>query len=169
MELKKLTDAVIELFEIKKIEQLGDALMKYVLTDNIEKYEKFESLVGDLEIDWLQKIYQYHQADRKSMMQDFTPKSLGTLMARLCGKADMIVDMCGGSGALTIQRWAESKDTRFTIYELDKTVLPYLLFNLAVRNIESFVFNSDVLEGETYKKFAVVKGEKYGKVEEIKE
>lgn len=65
MELKQLVDESMELFEIDNIKDLGSKLMEIVIEDKIEYYKKFKELVEDLSVDWLQKIFQYYEADRK--------------------------------------------------------------------------------------------------------
>jgi len=168
MELKELSIKTIDLFGVKTVEKLGEALLDCVITNNEAKYSVFEELVGDLSVDWLQKIYQYYQADRKGAKQDYTPKSVAEFVTRLCGSSDVTIDMCAGSGALTIQRWSECKEGAFVLHEIDKNVIPYLLFNMALRNIECTIYNDDVLQQEIYKTYFVKKGERYGKVEEVK-
>ena len=75
MELKQLVDESMELFEIDNIKDLGSKLMEIVIEDKIEYYKKFKELVEDLSVDWLQKIFQYYEADRKDKKQDYTPLS----------------------------------------------------------------------------------------------
>ena len=167
MELKELSTKVLEEFGVRTVDKLGDALMECVLSNDVKKLSAFELLVEDLTVDWLQKIYQYYQADRKGNKQDYTPKSVAEFVTRLCGTSDVTIDMCAGSGALTIQRWSECKEGAFVLHEIDKNVIPYLLFNMALRNIECTVYNDDVLQQEIIKTYFVKKGERYGKVEEM--
>lgn len=163
MDLKELTDRTLELFEVDSPDDLGSALLDNI--SNTDKLKAFCDLVdGDLSVDWMQKIYQYYLADRKEKKQDYTPKSVARLMGALIGNADKVVDMCAGSGALTIQRWAENPDQKFELYEVDENVIPYLLYNLALRNIEADVWQGDVLTGDFTARYKVMKGEEYGKV-----
>nr|DAR22530.1 MAG TPA: N-6 DNA Methylase [Caudoviricetes sp.]DAS35247.1 MAG TPA: N-6 DNA Methylase [Caudoviricetes sp.] len=167
MELSDLKSKVLEIFEVVEVKDLGSALMKNL--DNYEKMRAFEEVVnGDLSKDWLQKIYQYHEADRKEKKQDYTPASLGKLLAKLSGNGDTVIDLCAGSGALTIQKWNENHNQRFLLYELDENVIPYLLYNLAIRNIGSTVVRADTLKSEAYESWEVRKGERYGKCIAIK-
>lgn len=167
MELSELKTKVLEIFEITEVKDLGSALVKNL--DNCEKMQAFEEVVnGDLSKDWLQKIYQYHEADRKEKKQDYTPASLGKLLAKLSGNGDTVIDLCAGSGALTIQKWNENHNQRFLLYELDENVIPYLLYNLAIRNIEATVMRADVLKNEVYESWEIRKGEKYGECITIK-
>lgn len=107
MELSELVKSVLGIFEIKEISELKDAIYKSVTNNQYEKYEKYLECVGDLSVDNMQKIFQYHYADRKEKMQDYTPKSLAILTSKLteCENEQTVYDMCAGSGALTIQKW----------------------------------------------------------------
>lgn len=168
MELLQLKEKILELFETD-INHLGDALMNTLKNNDCSKMDRFVSLVdGDLSEDWLQKIFQYYHADRKEKKQDYTPKSLAEFMSRLIGEADILVDMCAGSGALTIQRWRQFPEQKVRCVELDENVIPYLLFNLAIRNIDASVWRTDVLSEKTYEKYRIVKGEKYGSLACVK-
>lgn len=162
MELKKLVDETLKIFEIHSVEELGDALLKEI--SNRDKMKKFEEAVNnDLSVDWLKAIYQYYAADRKDKKQDFTPDCLAKLMGALVGQAEYVYDLCAGSGALTIQKWCQNPNQKFVLYEIDENVIPYLLYNLCLRNIDAEVLHADVLKDEIYEKWKIVKGEKYGK------
>lgn len=164
LELSDLKNGVLHIFETD-INGLGNALLQCCLSEDSAKMDAFVHLVdGDLTCDHLQHIYQYYLADRQQAKQDFTPICLAKLLSSLIGDADVVVDLCAGSGALTIQRWVQNPEQIFHLYELDETVIPYLLFNLAVRNITAMVYRSDVLHCETYDVWAVQRGDRYGHI-----
>lgn len=168
MELKKLTDTLLEILKIKSVDEITKRLFETVINNDIQVYEEFCKLINnDLSVDWLQMIFQYYHADRKEKMQDYTPKSLARFISRLAGESDVIIDMCAGSGALTIQKWNMMPEQVFCLYEFDKNVIPYLLFNMAVRNIRCTVYHADVLQDEIYHTYMVFKGDKYGEVKEM--
>lgn len=169
MELKELTDKMIDLLGIKNINEMSERLFEVVTQNDNEIYDKFCKLVeNDLTVDWLQMIYQYYQADRKEKKQDYTPKSLAKLMGMLIGEdSEIIIDLCAGSGALTIQRWNMKQDQHFELHEFDERVIPFLLFNMAVRNITCKVYHADVLQNELYHMYSVKKGDRYGNVKEV--
>ena len=168
MELKKLTDTLLEILKIKSVDEITKRLFETVINNDIQVYEEFCKLINnDLSVDWLQMIFQYYHADRKEKMQDYTPKSLARFISRLAGESDVIIDMCAGSGALTIQKWNMIPEQVFCLYEFDKNVIPYLLFNMAVRNIRCTVYHADALQDEIYHTYMVFKGDKYGEVKEI--
>lgn len=168
MELKELTSKVIELLNIESPEQIPDSLMEIVLNGKTEYFDRFCNLVEDLSIDWLQKIFQYYLADRKVKMQDYTPVSLARFVGKLVQTENehSVYDLCAGSGALTIQKWNLNNELNFVCYEYDKTVIPILLFNLAVRNINAVVVNGDALQDEVFATYIVKKGDKYSSVKE---
>lgn len=167
MELKELSEKVKSLFEAEDIDELPKRILNTVKDNDSEKYEDFCKIVKDLSIDWLQMIYQYYLADRKEKMQDYTPKSLALFMGKLIGDADVITDLCAGSGALTIQKWCMNNEQKFELYEFDENVITFLLFNMAVRNIECTVYHADVLQRENFHTYKISRGEKYGKFREV--
>ena len=167
MELKQLVDESMKLFEIDDIKDLGSKLMEIVTEDKIEYYKKFKELVEDLSVDWLQKIFQYYEADRKDKKQDYTPLSLARFVSKLARNGDTVLDMCAGSGALTIQKWNRNHDLKFKLYEFDTNVIPFLLFNMAVRNISCTVYHADVLQMDIFKEYHITKSEKYGVFKEV--
>lgn len=125
---------------------------------------------GDLATDNLQKIFQYHYAERKEKCQDYTPKSI----AKLCATAtetggSTVYDLCAGSGALTIQKWVQNPDKTFICEELDERVIPFLLFNMAVRNMRGYVINRDALTLELTKVYRLIQGKMFSTIEEIKD
>ena len=120
-------------------------------------------------VDWLQKIYQYYLADRTEKKQDYTPSSIAKFMAMLTGESDRIVDMCAGSGALIIQKWCENPNIRFTAIEYDENVIPFLMFNMVIRNIRCKVLHKNALtDDEPINAWDITKGEKYGNIVNIK-
>lgn len=162
MELKELTDRTLELFGVDNPDNLGSALMESV--SNSDKLKAFCDLVGgDLSVDWMQMIYQYHLADRKEKKQDYTPKTLAQFMGMLAGDDETTVDMCAGSGALIIQKWDQNHDLKFKAIEIDGNVIPFLLFNMVLRNIRCDVYQMDALtDEEPTKMWTVEKGDVFG-------
>ena len=169
MELKELSEKTLALFEATDMDNLGDRLK--IACSNREKLSAFRDMVGgDLTVDWLQMIYQYYQADRKEKKQDYTPKSLAQFMGMLTDGSDRIIDLCAGSGALIIQKWAMDPDIRFTAIEIDRNVFPYLLFNMVLRNIRCRIYRMDALGdfSEYEEACEVTKGEEFGIITYIK-
>ena len=160
MELKELTEKFQNIFG-----NLEDFKIDLQNNSNCEKF--IELVNGDLETDYLQKIWQFYMADRADKKQDFTPKSLGKLVAELTKNTteEWVYDMCSGSGALTIQKWCSNKNLKFVCEELDTNLIPFLLFNLKIRNIEGYVINGNALTGERKAVYKLKKGEKFSEIE----
>lgn len=167
MDLKELTDRTFELFGVDNADDLGSALLESV--NDTDKLKAFYDLVGgDLSVDWMQKIYQYYLADRKEKKQDYTPASIAQFMGLLASDSEEIVDMCAGSGALIIQKWRQNHDIRFTALEIDENVIPFLLFNMVLRNITCKVYQMDALSGEEpVRAWKITKGEEFGNIADI--
>lgn len=170
MELQELTEKTFKIFNVKNTEDLKQKIFSICKNNEIEYLKKYKELVKDLSIDWLQKIYQYYEADRENKGQDYTPKSLAKLISKLSydEKEEMCLDLCSGSGALTIQKWCDNPNIKFELEEFDSNVIPFLLFNMMLRNIEAEIKEKDVLQDETHHVYRIVKGEKFGKMEVIK-
>ena len=160
MELKELTEKFKEIFG-----ELEDFNLDLLTDSNCSKY--LELIKNDLETDYLQKIWQFFMSDRENKKQDFTPKSLGKLLSRLTESENevWVYDMCSGSGALTIQKWCTNKNLKFVCEELDEDLIPFLIFNLKIRNIEGYVINGNVLTGEKKTVYKLTKGEKFSEIE----
>lgn len=165
IELGELVENLKQVLDITDMKGLADKLQRLALSGDEKQLDAVVSAVcGDLSIDFLQAVYQYYQADRKGNKQDFTPASIARLASALVGKADSVVDLCCGSGALTIQKHNLHDNDSFEMYELDNNVIPYTLFNLVIRNIPAVIYQGDVLHAETIPLYKIEKGEKYGKV-----
>lgn len=166
MDLSELKNKTMLLFEITDISELGNALMRSV--NDKDKLQAFTEIVGgDLSVDWLQMVYQYYYADRKEKKQDYTPKCAAKLLSRLIGDSTETIDLCAGSGALSIQRWNEMQEMSYRLYEIDERVIPFLLFNLALRNITATVMQGDVLKKEVVRSWRITKGEQFGNITDI--
>ncbi len=177
MELKQLTESVLNYLEVENINEISKKIFDIIIKNDYDFYNKFlglfgvmsEDLVQTSEVlseDFMQKIFQYYLADRKEKMQDYTPLSLAKFVGMLAGEERNVIDMCAGSGALTIQKWNLDHDKKFLLYEFDENVIPILLFNMAIRNIESIICHADILKMEVFKSWKIEKGEKFGTIKE---
>lgn len=165
MELSELTQKISDIFEVTDVNNLGNKIFETLLEDNAERMLSVKNILPDLKTDWLQAIYQYWLADRDGKKQDYTPKSVSYLTARLATLSDgTIQDVCAGSGALTIAVWSIDPKRDFECVELDENVIPFLLLNLAIRNIKATVLQKDVLNDDIYAKYVVTPTEEIGRV-----
>lgn len=171
MELYKLTQAFTELLKIEDVKKSPERLMEIIQKGDEGFFDSLTALHDDLTTDHLQLIFQYYMADRKEKMQDYTPSCLGRLIAKLnhIENANSCYDMCAGSGSLTIQAWNINPDCMFFCEEFDERVIPFLLCNLIIRNIQGYVIHGDVLTKERFKAWRLAKGKVYSTVFELSE
>jgi len=170
VELKELYKNILSAFDAEDVSDFSNKLFENMIGGQTTAFEKYLPLCPDFETDYLQKIWQFYEADRKEKKQDYTPACLGELLSAVIGNSEngIVYDCCAGSGALTIQHWLKNKNTKFICEELDERIIPFLLFNLAVRNIEGYVIHGNALEQKQYKTFQLTKGDNYSNVKEIK-
>ncbi len=162
------TNEINELFGISESFMLPERLMTLLTSDEISSiFEKYVDMQGDLSCDGFTDYFQEEHSNRKAMMQDFTPRELSELVSRIAvasGEVHTCLDVCSGTGGLTIALHNIKPECVFWCEELSKRAVPLLLFNLAVRNISAYVTNKDVLSGEIYEAWQIVPGERFGTV-----
>jgi type I restriction-modification system DNA methylase subunit len=171
-ELLGVVNKILEYFKIKDVGELGDKLTEVIFSNNKNKvYDEYIGIVGDLETDWIQKIFQYYKSNRDELKQDYTPQSMSKLLAELTidGWTETVYDVCCGSGSLTIQLDKKKKGMEFICHELDQNVIPFLLFNLSIRNIEATVIRGNVITGEQFNVYKLTPTDTYSDIEEIQE
>lgn len=166
MELTSLIDKLKSAFCIDGVDEMPQALYKAAMDHDVSAFDAYVDVVGgDLGLDYLQKVYQYYMADREDLGQDFTPESLAKLLGTITKDDDEVVDLCAGSGALTIQAWRVNPDRHFTCYEIDDTAVCFLLFNLCVRNIGGQVIHRDLFDGSKIRSYMLKASDKYSEVQ----
>lgn len=167
MELSALYKAFQKLIGVgEMIENVRCALLSNRKNDVLSAY--VDMVDGDLTTDNLQKIFQYYYADRKNKCQDYTPESIAKLCASATETSGLVVyDLCAGSGALTIQKWAQNPSKTFICEELDERVIPLLLFNMAVRNMSGYVIHRNALTLEPFECFQLVSDERFSTITRV--
>lgn len=160
--MQKLVDQMNELIGVEDSYQAPDRLLT-ILYDRHQREELFleflELFDYNVTYDWFHFYFQDEHAQRKKKKQDFTPDSVGELVARLTGGNEdegTRYDPCSGTGGLTIKKWHEDRmkhtpfDYRPSYYlyhceELSSRAIPFLLFNLLIRGMNAVVVHCDVL------------------------
>lgn len=165
MELLEFKEKILNLCNVDNVSEIGNSLISAVLNNDVDFFLNYEKIIDDSK-DWLQALWQYYEADRTDKKQDYTPKSLCKMVALLSGGADSVYDCCGGSGALTKAFVKENETKTVYVEELDEKVIPFLLFNLCLSNVNGYVTNANVLSGEKMKCYQLVAGEKYSLCQE---
>ena len=134
-----------------------------------EIFARFLELQNDLSFDWFTDYFQENHSNREAMMQDFTPRELTEILPRLSSGYTRVLDVCAGTGGLSIGAWSVNHDATFVCEELSGRALPLLLFNMAIRNVNGYILHKDVLSGEIQAVYRLTKGEKYSDLERVDE
>lgn len=160
-------EAINELIGVDESYKASDVLLSK-LTDKKQKIELFNAFLdreSDLSFDWFTDYFQEEHSDRKNKKQDFTPDGVVTLVSSLLGATSSNADICAGTGGLTIKRWSENKEASYYCEEFSDRALPFLLFNLAIRNINATVFHGDSLSRQVKHLYKLSAGDKYSDIE----
>ena len=159
IDLTDITGMVCKALEVEDIADMSPALRRIMETDDQKAITALREALPNLDVDWLQKVWQYNFAKRGQMGQDYTPDSLGDLLAELVGGTGTCLDLCAGSGSLTIRHHLHHPATRYVCIELDGEVIPILAVNLAMRGIDAVVVHGDAISGQPPKEtWTVCKG-----------
>lgn len=132
-------------------------------------FKEFLSIENDLSYDWFTDYFQSEHSDRKHKKQDFTPDGIVTICNNILGKTTSNADICAGTGGLTIKRWSSNKDATFYCEEFSDRAMPFLLFNLAIRNVEGYVKHGDSLENTFKSVYKLSKGDEFSDIEIVED
>ena len=160
------TDAINKLFGISESFELPNALLKKLLI-KVEKdklCDDFMHFEFDMRNDCLRDYFQENNANRNNLKQDYTPDCLCQLVAKLVPQTEKIVDICSGTGALTI---GINRDISYQCEELSSMSIPVLLFNIVLRGLNATVLQKNVLSNQTEKIYKLTRNGKYSDIEII--
>lgn len=162
-------NVINQTFGITESFQLPEKLISILFnTDQRDAmFQEFLKLEPDLSYDLFTNYFQEQHSNRESMMQDFTPAALADLLPALVDQFNSVVDICAGTGGLSIACWNKNKDAEFYCEELSERAIPLLLFNLSIRNIAAYVVRKNVLTGEVYDAYKLTKSDRFSKIEII--
>lgn len=133
----------------------------------ISLFDSFLRLEQELSFDWFTDYFQEEHSNRKDRKQDFTPNGVTELASKLLGTFESNADICAGTGGLTIKRWTKNKNGQFYCEEYSDRAMPFLLFNLMIRNINGIVVHGDALMQEHKHVYKLVSGDRFSELEEL--
>ena len=138
------TEAINELFGIKESFELPESLLHKLLNkqEKDELCRAFMQFKFDMSNDCLRDYFQANNANRNNLKQDYTPDCLCELISELAPKTDEVIDICSGTGALTV---GMGRDIQYQCEEISAMSIPVLLFNLALRNLNATVLQKRCL------------------------
>lgn len=145
--------------------QMPDAL-KTAMLNPVKREPLLELVAGmaDGNGDPLRDYFQENHSNREAMKQDYTPDSLCELIARLAPHADSMLDMCAGTGSLSLA--AAHKTMRLDCEEVSTRSIPMLMLNLALKNQPATILEKDVITRETRHAYRITPGPRFGNVTE---
>lgn len=149
--------------------ELPDRLLALMLDDCERErlLELFASEMGDLAHDGLTDYFQDEHGDRDVLKQDFTPPAICDLVAAMAQESDDYLDVCAGTGGLSISLWALHPHALFRCEEFSARTVPALLLNLAIRNAHAEVLRKDVLTGDVFARYVLEPGDRFSSVVEV--
>lgn len=162
---KKLDNKTINaLFGIRESFELPEKLLT-VLMDKAEREKIFNEFLQydfDFSHDGLRDYFQDEHAARSELKQDYTPDCICDLISMLMPETDKIIDICSGTGALTI---GTGRNVYFQCEELSKMSVPILLFNLAIRGMNATVLQKNVLDRTVEKIYKVTNNGQFSDID----
>lgn len=147
--------------------KLHDLLEDKQVRENL--FLRFLEKEKDLSFDWFTEYFQAEHSDRKGKKQDFTPDGIIQVASGVLGGTVSNADICAGTGGLTIKRYSENKDASFYCEEFSDRAMPFLLFNLAIRNVDAIVCHGDSLTREFKKIYRLSKSDEFSEIEIVSE
>ena len=153
-----------KLIRVDEAYEAGNRLWE-ILLDKAQRERIFKEFLEmtsyKIDIDWFNFYFQREHADRKKQKQDFTPPSISRLMSRIIREMGEIecgvcYEPCAGTGSMLIQDWNEVRlqtspfiyspmEHFYVLEEQSGRVIPFLLFNLAIRGINAVVMHMDTI------------------------
>lgn len=160
-------DSINTLIGVDESYKASDVLFKQLM-DADKRLALFQSFLAkepDLSFDWFTDYFQEEHSDRKKNKQDFTPDGVVELVNRLLGTSHFNADICAGTGGLTIKRWTTNPTAHFYCEEYSDRALPFLLFNLAIRNTDAVVFHGDSLTRKAKAFYRIEPGQQFADIQ----
>ncbi|EOK10055.1 hypothetical protein WOU_02546 [Enterococcus faecalis ATCC 6055] len=160
VKMKLTTEKINELLGVDDAYKAPEALMNILLNRDKREivFNKFLEIEKDLTFDWFHEYFQDEHADRKVKKQDFTPNSIGEVIAKIVGPGSGLThEVASGTGGMIIQKWRADRlsigffeykpsMTFYDLEELSDRTIPFLIFNLAIRGMNATVVHGDSLD-----------------------
>lgn len=161
-------EIIHNILNVKETYQTHLKIMELILDKKKreEMFDKFLQKESDLSYDWFTNYFQENQSDRKDFMQDFTPDCVCEIVTKISENGtNNIADICAGTGSLTIKLLNKYQEATYHCEELSNVALAFLLFNLAIRNINAIIEHKNVLTNAIQTRYKLTKGDKYSDID----
>lgn len=160
-----VTKIINDLLGIKDSYQAPQRIMDILYSSIADRNKVFMDFLNafdkDVTYDWFHDYFQDEHAERKKHKQDFTPRSVSSLLSQMVGhEGNTYYEPAAGTGGILIERWNqdrmkhtpfdyEPRDYYYTAEELSDRAIPFLLFNMLIRGMNGNVVQCDVLTRES--------------------
>ena len=169
--LFEVVDKIKTLLQVDPLHDIYSRINEAVLSENLsEILDKYTDIIkADPERDWIQNMFMFSGADSAGLGQDYTPAALSKIMAGVSDyeDAETVLDVCCGTGSLTLQLHKKHHGLHFTMQECDARVVSLLLFNMALNNVYADILHMDIITGQIFAIYEVRPGERFGAVEKL--
>lgn len=162
-----LKEVLYSELEIKESFEIPDKLLVKLLGSDKNDFLEKIFAAYDFKEDSLRDLFQKEHSDRKNLMQDYTPDCICRILEGITGEGS-VLDICSGTGALTISTIKDKKNDFLQCEELSSASIPYLLMNLCLRNISGEILQKNVVTKEIIKRYILLKGDKFSDIQESK-
>lgn len=163
-----MKDFLKEKLECRETTEIPDKLLKVLLDKNScnDFLTLIDKVIDSKSVDVFRDIFQEEHSSRKELKQDYTPDELSDLLARLSQSTKSLADVCSGTGSLTVAFLSKHPEVEFVrCEEFSAQPIPFLLLNLALRNIDGEVVHGDSLTQEIFKVYRLKHSEKFSEIE----
>lgn len=132
-------------------------------------FDAFLEQETDLTYEWFQSYFEDEHSDRKNKKQDFTPRSVSELLAKLSSGNNSYFEAAAGTGGIMIQYWNKNKnnDCWYHVEELSERSTPFLIFNMAIRGMNGIVLRGDSLMKNFLEAYQISNRGKYSDVHKV--
>lgn len=164
-------EKINELIDVEESFHASYKLLE-IMNDQEQRELLFRSFLEhetDFSFDWFTEYFQAEHSDRKGKKQDFTPDGIIRVASGVLSQTISNADICAGTGGLTIKRYSENKDASFYCEEFSDRAIPFLLFNLAIRNVNAIVCHGDSLTREFKAIYKLSKSSEFSEIKQIDE
>lgn len=160
---------IYNVFDISEFHELRDAIETSVIyadeSTRCNVLDKLDNVVENKNADFIRDFFQEYGANRKDMMQDYTPQCVCDLLARIVpNDYDQLTDICSGTGSLSLACGNNNRDGFVICEELSTAVIPILVLNYVFRNKNAIVKEKNVVTNTVAKVYIIEKAEKYSSV-----
>ena len=160
---------IYNVFDISEFHELRNAIETNVIyaddSTRCNVLDKLDNVVENKNDDFIRDFFQEYGANRKDMMQDYTPQCVCDLLARIVpNEYDQLTDICSGTGSLSLACVYDSHDGFVICEELSTSVIPILVLNYVFRNRNAIVKEKNVVTNTVAKVYIIEKAQKYSRV-----